>query len=68
MLRNKWKETNYSLVMNKVDLMDGWPESNNSLKGALLSWMVENKEEVLIEEGEDILDGIETQLKLSLPL
>ena len=48
------------MVMNKVDLMDGWPESNNSLKGALLIWMVENKEEVLIEEGEDILDGMET--------
>ena len=50
MLRNKWKETNYSLVMNKVDLMDRWPESNNSLKDALLSWMVENKEKILIEE------------------
>ena len=59
-LWNKWKGTNYSIVMKKIELMDGWPDNNTSLKEALLSCMIENREEILVEEGEDILDGMET--------
>ena len=42
--------------------MDGSPDRYDSLKEALLSWMVDNKEVTLIEEGKDILNGMETLL------
>ena len=60
--KRRWSTTNYKLVLEEIDLMDGSPDRYDSLKEVLISWMVDNKEDTLIEEGKDILDGMETLL------
>ena len=61
-LKRRWSTTNYKLLLENIDLKDGWPDSYDFLQEGLLSWMVDKKEGTLIEEVEDILYGIETLL------
>ena len=58
-LESRWKDKEYRLVLDKLKLTEKWPKKNLDIKEALLGWMTENTEEVLAEEGEDILDGLE---------
>ena len=60
-LRMKWAGSNYEVVLEKLEMMESWKnsEGDSSVKVALIEWMVENDESTLMEEGEDILDGLE---------
>ena len=49
--------------MEKLDLMRGWTSKGEYIKTALLEWIAENEETTLMEEGEDILDGLEMMEK-----
>ena len=41
-------------------MLKSWKESkNDEVKNDLLDWMLENDTSTLMEEGEDILDGLE---------
>ena len=42
-------------------MIESWRKSevDSGVKLALIEWMVENDESTLMEEGEDILDGLE---------
>ena len=40
--------------------MATWPEESTNIKESLMGGMVENENLTLVEEGEDILDGLET--------
>ena len=40
-------------------MMDSWPEGSEEIKVAITDWLAENEVDTLIEEGEDILDGLE---------
>ena len=42
-----------------MKLIEGWKQEASFLKEALTEWIVEDEIETLIEEGEDIIDGIE---------
>ena len=58
-MKERWGGTNYKIVLEKMEVMSTWPGDCESIREALMSWMVENKDVTLIEEGEDILDGLE---------
>ena len=59
-ITNRWKDGKYSIVLEKMKLMEGWKQEAGFLKDALVDWINENEIDTLIEEGEDIVDGIET--------
>ena len=61
-LRMKWAGGNYEIIIDRLEMQEGWKnevEDKDGIKEALLDWMLENEEETLVEEGEDILDGLE---------
>ena len=59
-LRIKWGGTNYEIVLEKLDGMEGWKkDANKDIKEAIIDWLLENDEEILVEEGEDIIEGLE---------
>ena len=58
-LTKKWRNSQLRLVIEKLNLMKGWCEEVWEVRSALLEWMLENDTEVLVDEGEDILDGLE---------
>ena len=60
-LRMKWAGTSYEIVLEKLEMLDSWKESEGELdvKNAIIEWMLENDDSTLMEEGEDILDGLE---------
>ena len=60
-LRMKWAGSSYEIVLEKLDMLEIWknPEVETNVKEALLDWMLENEESTLMEEGEDILVGLE---------
>ena len=49
-------------MLEKIELMEGWKGEARYIKAALLEWMVENEETTMMEESEDILDGLESML------
>ena len=59
MLNKRWKDTEYELVLKKMKVTEKWPRNSLMIKEALWSWMFENEVETLVEECEDILDGLE---------
>jgi hypothetical protein len=56
----RWLKSEYSLVLGKLTLSRRWLRDSDNVKYALWEWMAENEVETLAEEGEDILDGLET--------
>ena len=50
-------------MLEKLDLMRGWTGKAEYIKTALLEWRAGNEETTLIEEGEDVLDGLESMLE-----
>ena len=59
-LRMKWSGTNYEIIAEKLEGMENWKKDDNrDIKEAIVDWLLENNEEVLVEEGEDIIDGLE---------
>ena len=58
-LRKRWEKGEYNLVVEKMKLMEDWPEEASEIKEAIVAWMAENEVINLVEEGEDILDGLE---------
>ena len=58
-LKKRWENTEYELVLKKMKVTEKWPRNSMMIKDALWSWMTENEIETLVEEGEDILDGLE---------
>ena len=57
-----WKGGVYEIVLEKLELIKGWKDDAEYIKAAWLEFMVENKETTMMEEGEDILDGLESML------
>ena len=60
-LRMKWAGTSYEIVLEKLEMLDSWKgsEGESDIKNAIIEWMLENDVSTLMEEGEDILDGLE---------
>ena len=61
-LENRWRDSGYKIVLEKMTLTKSWPEESKNIMESLWSWMAENEIETMVEEGEDILDGLETML------
>ena len=61
-LMERWEEGGYKIVLDKLELTDGWTEDAKYIKEALIEWMTENEVTTMVEEGEDILDGLESML------
>ena len=57
-IMERWKEGGYKIVLAKLELTDGWSEDAKYIKEALIEWMTENEVTTMVEEGEDILDGV----------
>ena len=57
-LESRWKGTEYEIVLEKIKLTESWPEGSTEIRKEILSWMEENEEITLMEEGEKILDGL----------
>ena len=62
MLEIRWKDSEYKIVIEKMTLSNIWPDGSMTIKEALWSWIAENEVVTLVEEGEDILDGLEAML------
>ena len=58
-LAEKWRNSPLKLVIEKLKLMREWPEEAWEIRTALIEWMLENGSKVMVDEGEDILDGLE---------
>ena len=60
-LRMKWAGSEYEIVLEKLEMLESWKteEDAHGVKEEMLDWMISNKEVTLMEEGEDILDGLE---------
>ena len=61
-LENRWRDSEYKIVLEKMTLTKSWPEESRNIMESLWSWMAENEIETKVEEGEDILNGLETML------
>ena len=61
-MEDRWKGTEFEIVLKKVRLTESWPKESDEIKTEILNWIEENEEITLMEEGEDILDGLETML------
>ena len=59
-LEQRWKEGPYNLIVQKTKLMADWSDEAIEVKEAILDWLTENEVSTLVEEGEDILDGLES--------
>ena len=62
-LAEKWRNSQLKLVIEKLKLMREWPEEAWEIRTALIEWMLENGSKVMVDEGEDILDGLEMMEK-----
>ena len=60
-LRMKWAGSDYEIVCERLEGMIDWKEEESGIevKEALMDWMLENDEPTMVEEGEDIVDGLE---------
>ena len=58
-LTRRWAGTEYEMVLEKLKMMNGWPSECKNMRESIIEWLSENEETILIEEGEDILDGLE---------
>ena len=59
----RWAGSNYEIIIDKMEMLESWKddtEDKEGVKEALVDWMLTNKDDTLVEEGEDILDGLET--------
>ena len=64
-LRMKWTGSSYEIILEKLEMLKSWQEEGNEeVKEAIIEWMITNDVETLVEEGEDILDGLETMESL----
>ena len=50
------------MVLDKLKNVNLWHSDCDNMKESLKDWLVENDETTLIEEGEDILDGLELMM------
>ena len=66
-LRMKWARSDLEIVLEKLEMLQSWQDEGsgeeNMVKEELLDWMIENKVDTLVEEGEDILDGLEQMVE-----
>ena len=53
------KETEYRIVLDALEQTQRLPEEAKEVRVNLLEWMINNKEMRLMEEAEDMLDGLE---------
>ena len=58
----RWSGTEYELVLEKLNNLNLWPKECGNMKESLKDLLIENDETTLIEEGEDILDGLELMM------
>ena len=61
-LEENWGTGDYKLVLEKIELTKRWPDEAQEVKEELMEWMTENEITTMVEEGEDILDGLEAML------
>jgi hypothetical protein len=55
----RWAGSDYEILLEKIEMIKSWQEEKDEggVKESLIDWI--NKEVTLVEEGEDILDGLE---------
>ena len=60
-LRQKWTGTDYEIICERLEGMLDWinEDGGNEVKESLIDWLIENDEATLVEESEDIVDGLE---------
>ena len=60
-MRMRWAATDYEIVVEKLEMMTGRVEGSDreGVLESVLYWIIEHDEMTLVEEGEDILDGLE---------
>ena len=58
----RWSGTEYELVLEKLNNLNLWPKECGNMKESLKDLLIKNDETTLIEEGEDILDGLELMM------
>ena len=58
-MTSRWKNTEFSIVLDRLSVVNNWPAECKEIKESFTSWLMENDETTLVEEGEDILDGME---------
>ena len=51
------------MVLEKLKIMNGWQSECKNMRESIVEWLSENEETTLIEEGEDILDGLEMMVE-----
>ena len=64
-LRMRWAGSDYEILLEKLEMLESWQEERDEdgVKESLLDWMLTNKEVTQVEEGEDILDGVEIMME-----
>ena len=58
-LTRRWKNTEFNIILDRLGVVNNWPTECKDIKESFTSWLLENDEATLEEEGEDILDGLE---------
>ena len=58
----RWSGIEYELVLEKLNNVNLWPKECGNMKESLKDLLIKNDETTLIEEGEDILDGLELMM------
>ena len=62
-LKSRWKDTEYEMILAKLEITEKWPEGSQGIRKDVLEWIEENEMTTMVEEGEDILDGLESMLE-----
>ena len=64
-LRMRWAGSEYEIILEKLEMLESWQTDNDDggVKEEIIDWMLNNKEVTLVEEGEDILDGLEQMME-----
>jgi hypothetical protein len=55
----KWRGTPYDVILNKCTKVALWKEEHKDVGETFLSWLLDHDAKTLVEEGMDIMEGLE---------
>ena len=58
-LEKKWSDTPYTVILKKCSRISLWESKHEDVGETFLFWLLEHDPEVLVEEGMDIMEGLE---------
>ena len=61
-LEKRWKQTDFEIVLEPINELKGMGNECKEVIDILMEWMINNNECRLVEEAEDMLDGLEDML------